>query len=76
MFDKAMAKHPDAKPIFHSDRGFQYTGVPFKSKLEKAEIIQSMSRVGKSFRSLEELTTKIVEYIEFYNKKRFQKRLN
>jgi hypothetical protein len=25
MFDRAIEKNPDAKPIFHSDRGFQYT---------------------------------------------------
>lgn len=47
MFDKAIEKHPGAKPIFHSDRGFQYTGSVFKNKLEKAEMTQSMSRVGK-----------------------------
>lgn len=47
MFDKAMKKYPDAKPIFHSDRGYQYTSNAFKIKLEEAEMIQSMSRVGK-----------------------------
>lgn len=47
MFDKAIEKYPDAKPIFHSDRGFQYTGRTFKTKLEAAAMTQSMSRVGK-----------------------------
>ena len=47
MFDKAIEKNPDAKPIFHSDRGFQYTGNVFKSKIEEAGMAQSMSRVGK-----------------------------
>jgi len=47
MFDEAIQKNPDAKPIFHSDRGFQYTGNVFKSKIEEAGMIQSMSRVGK-----------------------------
>ena len=28
-FDKAIANNQDAKPIFHSDRGFQYTGRVF-----------------------------------------------
>ena len=37
-FDKATAASPDAKPIFHSDRGFQYTSKVFKKKLEKQEI--------------------------------------
>ena len=46
-FDKAIAAWPDAKPIFHSDRGFQYTGRVFKKKLEKQEMKQSMSRVGR-----------------------------
>ena len=47
MFDKAIQKHPNAKPIFHSDRGFQYTGNGFKDKLKDSGMIQSMSRVGK-----------------------------
>lgn len=97
MFDKAIQKYPDAKPIFHSDRGFQYTGKVFKNKLEEAEMTQSMSRVGKcidngpmegffgilksemfygkKFKSLDELSERIIEYIEFYNKRRLQKKL-
>ena len=47
MFDKAIKKHPNAKPIFHSDRGYQYTGNIFKRKIEDAKMTQSMSRVGK-----------------------------
>ena len=45
-FDQAIAASPDTKPIFHSDRGFQYTSKVFKKKLEKQEMEQSMSRVG------------------------------
>ena len=97
MFDRAIQKHPDAKPIFHSDRGFQYTGNIFKSKIEGAGMVQSMSRVGKcidngpmegffgilktemfygkKFKTLEELREKIIQYIKFYNEKRFQKGL-
>ena len=45
-FDKAVAANPDAKPIFHSDRGFQYTSKMFKTKLKKQDMEQSMSRVG------------------------------
>lgn len=45
-FDKAIEKYPDAKPLFHSDRGFQYTSKIFKRKLNKQEMDQSMSRVG------------------------------
>src|SRR5699024_3103924 len=45
-FDKAISTSPDARPIFHSDRGFQYTSRVFQKKLEDNEMIQSMSRVG------------------------------
>jgi len=45
-FDKAIKANPGAKPIYHSDRGFQYTSKVFKSKLEENEMIQSMSRTG------------------------------
>ena len=46
-FDKAMKANPEANPIFHSDRGFQYTNRAFHHKLEKAGMTQSMSRVAK-----------------------------
>ena len=32
-FDKAIASNPDAKPVFHSDRGFQYTNKVFQRNL-------------------------------------------
>ncbi len=35
------------KTLFHSDRGFQYTSHSFKQFVEKHQIIQSMSRVGR-----------------------------
>ena len=38
-------------------------------------ILKSEMFYGKKFKSLEELIEKIVEYIKFYNEKRFQKRL-
>ena len=46
-FDKAVKANPDTHPIFHSDRGFQYTNRTFHHKLEKAGMTQSMSRVAK-----------------------------
>ncbi len=46
-FDEATALYPQAKPIFHSDRGFQYTNKIFHQKLVEAGMIQSMSRVGR-----------------------------
>lgn len=45
-YDKAIELYPDAKPLFHSDRGFQYTSCVFKDKIQKQGMIQSMSRVG------------------------------
>lgn len=46
-FDKAISLYPDAHPIFHSDRGFQYTSKVFKVKLDQQGMIQSMSRVSR-----------------------------
>ena len=46
-FDKAVEANPDAHPLFHSDRGFQYTNRTFHAKLENAGMVQSMSRVAR-----------------------------
>lgn len=46
-FDLAVVAEPNAHPLFHSDRGFQYTNRAFFEKLTKAGMTQSMSRVGK-----------------------------
>jgi transposase InsO family protein len=45
-FDAAVATNPDAHPLFHSDRGFQYTSRKFHQKLVDAGMTQSMSRVA------------------------------
>lgn len=45
-FDQAVKENPGAHPIFHSDRGYQYTSRSFHKKLEEAGMIQSMSRVA------------------------------
>lgn len=45
--DQAITVTPNAKPLFHSDRGYQYTNRTFYKKLTDAGMIQSMSRVGK-----------------------------
>lgn len=97
-FDIAHKEHPDATPIFHSDRGFQYTSKFFQKKLVAAGMTQSMSRVArcidngpmeafwgmlksemyylKKFNSYEELESAVIEYIDYYNNHRYQKRLN
>ena len=96
-FDRAVKANPDAHPLFHSDRGFQYTSKAFKLKLDKVSAIQSMSRIGRcidngpiegfwgiiksemyylrKFDNFDELKLAIDNYIEFYNNRRFQKRL-
>ena len=45
-FDKAVQANPDVHPLFHSDRGFQYTNRTFHHKLVQAGMTQSMSRVA------------------------------
>lgn len=45
-FDNAVAANPGVYPLFHSDRGYQYTSKVFHIKLEAAKMRQSMSRVG------------------------------
>ena len=45
-FDRAVKLNPDARPLFHSDRGYQYTSRAFHQKLVQAGMVQSMSRVA------------------------------
>jgi len=46
-FALAMQCNPKVSPLFHSDRGFQYTSRFFKRKLDEAGCTQSMSRVSR-----------------------------
>lgn len=46
-FDKAIQIEPGAHPLFHSDRGFQYTSKQMSSRLKKQGMKQSMSRVAR-----------------------------
>ena len=97
-FNDAHSKYPEVKPIFHSDRGYQYTSKNFKTMLDKAGMTQSMSRVARcidngpmeafwgmlksemyslrKFRTFEELKKAVTEYIDYYNNRRYQARLN
>jgi transposase InsO family protein len=45
-FRQAIAANPEAAPLFHSDRGFQYTSPVFKQMLAEQGMTQSMSRVA------------------------------
>lgn len=43
----ALEANPEAQPLIHSDRGFQYTSNDFTKILEVHSMTQSMSRVGR-----------------------------
>ena len=45
-FDKAIEANPGATPIFHSDRGYQYTSKEFRQKIVNTGMTQSMSRIA------------------------------
>lgn len=45
-FQKAVDLNPTASPLFHSDRGFQYTSRIFMAKLRARGMTPSMSRTG------------------------------
>ena len=46
-FDKAVSANPEATPLFHSDRGYQYTSKAFRQRIINAGMTQSMSRVAR-----------------------------
>jgi transposase InsO family protein len=96
-FDAAVSANPGAHPLFHSDRGFQYTSKQFHQRLVDTKMTQSMSRVGccldngpmegfwgilkrekyygRKFASRESLVQTITDYIDYYNNRRYQRRL-
>lgn len=96
-FDNAIVANPDAHPIFHSDRGFQYTSNAFHTKLEEQKMVQSMSRIGRcidngpmegfwgilkreryykhKFNSKSSVVEMIEDYIDYYNNRRYQRKL-
>ena len=45
-FDDAVRLEPKARPLFHSDRGFQYTSKEFAARIKKCRMKHSMSRVA------------------------------
>ena len=45
-FKAAVKANPDAHPLFHSDRGFQYTNRTFHHMLKEAGMTQRMPRVA------------------------------
>lgn len=97
-FDEAVSLEPDAHPLFHSDRGFQYTSPAFYNRLKKHHMKQSMSRVahcidngpmegfwgilkremyyGRRFTDREKLVETISNYMDYYNKRRLQRKLH
>ena len=43
---RALKENPGSRPLFHSDRGFEYTGAVLSCTLENLKIAQSVSRGG------------------------------
>lgn len=96
--DLAIAKYPGAHPLFHSDRGYQYTSRQFRAKLDAQGMQQSMSRVGRCidngpmegfwgilkcemyhlrhFETYDELVGAVEQFIQHYNYRRRQHKLN
>lgn len=97
-FDEAVRLEPDAHPLLHSDRGFQYTSAQFYTRLKKYNMKQSMSRVAhcidngpmegfwgilkremyyrQHFSNRSALVAAITNYINYYNNRRLQRKLN
>ena len=46
-FDESVKNNSNAHPLFHSDRGFQYTNKMFNAMLKAHNMRQSMFRVGR-----------------------------
>ena len=50
MLDVLFDKLPDdARPIFHSDQGWQYQHAEYQRLLQEHNIVQCMSRIGNTF---------------------------
>ena len=97
-FDEAVRLEPNAHPLFHSDRGHQYTSAQFYMRLKDHHMKQSMSRVahcidngpmegfwgilkremyyGHRFTTRDNLEAAITDYIDYYNNRRLQRKLN
>ena len=82
LFDKLPL---DAKPIFHSDQGWQYQHAEYQRLLKEHNIIQSMSRkgncmdngamenemfYGEHFQTVDEFINCLKVYIDYYNNDR------
>ena len=72
-FDEAVRLEPDAHPLFHSDRGFQYTSAQFRTRLKKHHMKQSMSRVAHC---IDNGPMEGFWGINYYNNQRLQRKLN
>lgn len=97
-FDEAVRLEPNAHPLFHSDRGHQYTSAQFYMRLKDHHMKHSMSRVahcidngpmegfwgilkremyyGHRFTTRDNLVAAITDYIDYYNNRRLQRKLN
>lgn len=76
-YEQAIKAYPSAHPLFHSDRGFQFTRAPFQNQLEKQGIIKEMRVVLHSqVASYDELNASICKTIDYYINEDPQKRFN
>lgn len=97
-FDEAVRLEPNAHPLFHSDRGHQYTSAQFYMRLKDHHMKHSMSRVAHCidngpmegfwgilkremyychrFTTRDNLVAAITDYIDYYNNRRLQRKLN
>jgi putative transposase len=97
-FDEAVRLEAEVHPLFHSDRGYQYTSTQFAARLKEHHMKQSMSRVAHCidngpmegfwgilkremyyshrFTNKDDLVKAITDYMDYYNNRRLQRKLN
>ena len=76
-FDEAVRLNPDAHPIFHSDRGFQYGRCIDNGPMEGWwGILKSEMYYLRKFTDKACLVAAIEEYIRYYNTGRYQIKLS
>ncbi len=79
MMKQAVARLEGAKPILHSDQGWQYQMRSYQNILRENGIQQSMLRkgncYGKRFEEFEQLEKTIHKYIHYYKNDSIQEKL-
>lgn len=73
-YDKALKDNPDARPIFHSDRGFQYTSRIFQKRLREQGML-SAYKLGTMIKISNELLNDSAFDLATYIARRFGVRM-